>query len=110
MFAADSAVPQSAQYLLGGGFIAVLVTSSIITARLINLSNRSVKAFVEPAERRMLRLERDNRICNRRMALLIEHLQRHNVPVPAYIWSLPEVEEPLLPEDEEDDIEGGTVA
>lgn len=88
------------QYGLLGAVLLILSTSTWLIVRLIRISNAAVDGFVKPAERRLKALERENRLCGKRLAMLIEILQRRGIPIPNTIWTIPEMEEPWVEEED----------
>lgn len=100
----------SAQWGAAGVVLAALTASSYLIVRLIRVSDRQVTTFVLNADRRIKdleranrRLDRDNRVCSRKLALLIEFLQRHGLAPPPHVMTWPELAEPMIDEGEDDD-------
>ncbi len=82
-----------------GVVLAVFGVGCSIILGLLKEARRAAKQVVtesERQERRLLRLERDNMVCARKLSLLIEFLQHRQIPVPEYVWTLPEQEFPKV--------------
>ena len=84
---------------IGGGLGALIF-------RLTTFQDRQIHAFVATAEDRMTRQEwelqtihRENRICTKRLGLVLTALARTSPPViiPQSEWHAPELEEPPIP-------------
>lgn len=88
-------------YAAAGSFGGLIL---LFVWRLIKQDKRAVEEFVKPARRELAELRRDKRVCEKRLAFLIEILQQHSIRVPQSIWSHPELEDRIEhPEEYADD-------
>lgn len=70
------------QVSLAGSILATVLTSVLVTFRVVKLANRTLGSADERLESQDRALTR----CHRDRALLIELLQRNKIPIPRIIW------------------------
>lgn len=79
---------------IAGGFLLALSAVGFLAWRLIRQQDRATDSFVKTAAYKISLLERENRICNRRVGMLVDVMRLNNMEVGDDIWTKPESEEP----------------
>lgn len=94
LFAA--AVDSAAPLIASGGAVALLSAVGVILGRMIRAAGAQQELFVKRAWYRIEVLEREHRICHRRVALLVDQLHAEGIPISVDVWTVPERDEPAL--------------
>lgn len=98
MFVAQAGGPQGTpDWGIAGGFLAALSAIGFLVWRLLRQQDRATDTFVKTAAYKVNVLERENRICNRRVGMLVDILRRNGILIGDDIWTKPERDEPPVP-------------
>lgn len=76
-------MPDVSPVLAAGGIVGMFVVCCALLLRLLSANNEVQKS----QEERIERLEGQNRVCERRMNILIVACNKAGVPVPKEVWA-----------------------
>ena len=88
------------QWPVYSGAFGAIVLVAYLLLRLLRQENRATRTFWTMADYELRVAKRENRICNRRMGMLIDVLRENQIKINNDIWTVPEREEPDVPRPE----------
>jgi len=85
------------QWPVASGAIGAIVLVAYLLLRLLRQENRATRIFWVMADYELKVAKRENRVCSRRLGMLVDIIREHGIPVSNDIWTVPEKEEPDIP-------------